>query len=260
MPQGGLARRASAIQQLRAQAQGSVLLLDSGNSLYTSGKPSATSDPSGGALPVEAMNAMKYDAMALGEMDLAASSEVIRARFGEAAFSILSANVGPAGSLPNVQPYLLRSIDGRRVAIIGVTGPIPAARLQTLGINLSVEDALEAVRRTVEEVHSQAEVIILLSNLPRTENLKLAREVAGLDVVIGAYGGEVVKPQTVEGPEGTVILCAAGAQGKSLGMLLVHFDAQGRVVTFTGQSYSLTPQYANDPEMVQIMAKYNVKP
>lgn len=260
MPQGGLARRASAIQQLRAQAQGSVLLLDSGNSLYTLGKPSATSDPSQGALPVEAMNAMQYDAMALGEMDLAASSEVIRARFGEAAFPILSANVGPAGALPNVQPFLLRSIDGRRVAIIGVTGPIPAARLQTLGISLSVEDALGAVRRTVEEVRSQAEVIILLSNLPRTENLKLAQEVAGLDVVIGAYGGETVNPQTVEGPEGSVILCAAGPQGKSLGMLLVHFDAQGRVVTFTGRSYALTPQFADDPAMVKIMEKYNVKP
>jgi len=259
VPQGGLARRASAIKQLRAQAQGSVLLLDSGNSLYAL-RASATTDPSRGALPVEAMNAMQYDAMALGEMDLAASSEVVRARFGEASFPILSANVGPAGALPNVQPYVLRSLDGHRVAVIGVTGDIPAARLQTLGISLTVESAQEAVRRAVEEVRSQAEVIILLSNLPRTENAKLAQEVAGLDVVIGAYGGETVKPQTVEGPEGTVILCAAGPQGKSLGMLTVHLDAQGRVVTFTGQSYSLTPQYADDPEMVQIMGKYKVKP
>ncbi|MGB9724575.1 MAG: hypothetical protein ACP5OO_07780 [Chloroflexia bacterium] len=260
MPQGGLARRASAVQQLRAQAQGEVLLLDSGNSLYTVARPSATTDPSGGALPVEAMNAMHYDAMALGEMDLAASAEVVRARFGEAAFPILSANVGPAGALPNVQPYILRSLDGHRVAIIGVTGAIPAARLKTLGISLTVEDALEAVRRTVEEVRPQADVIILLSNLPRTENVKLAQQVAGLDVVIGAYGGETVKPQTVEGPEGSVILCAAGPQGKSLGWLSVQLDAQGRVVTFTGQFYSLTPQYANDAEMVRIMDKYGVKP
>jgi 2',3'-cyclic-nucleotide 2'-phosphodiesterase (5'-nucleotidase family) len=56
-----LARRATAISQFREQAQGSVLVLDGGNSPLTS------------RLILEAMNAMEYDAAALGFMDMAST-------------------------------------------------------------------------------------------------------------------------------------------------------------------------------------------
>jgi len=259
VPKGGLARRANAIARFRQQAPGPVLVLDSGNSLFAL-KAGNTSDPSGGALPVASMNAMGYDAMALGERDLAAEPGIIRERFQEAAFPILSANVEPAGALPNVQPYLLRSLEGHSVAVIGLTAPAAAARAKALGLTLTVEDAATALRRTLGEVGGQAEVVIVLSNLDQTTNEALAQQVPGIDAIIGMAGGRQMDPKALAGPEGQVILHASYVQGEYLGFLTVGFDAQGRVAQFSGRALPLDPSYADDPEVAAMMRSYGVKP
>lgn len=259
MPKGGLARRATAIAQFRQQAQGPVLLLDSGNSLFAL-KQTNTSDPSQGALPVAAMNAMQYDALALGERDLAADVMVVQERFQEASFGILSANVGPAGVLPNVQPYLLRSLDGHNVAIIGVTTPAAAVRIKTLGLALTVEDAATALRQTLDEIGGQADVVIVLSNLEQQANEALAAKVPGLDAIIGVAGGRQMDVRALEGPAGRVVLHASYVQGEYLGFLTVGFDAQGRVAQFSGRVVALDPSYADDPEVAEMMRSHGVKP
>ncbi|MBN1484232.1 MAG: hypothetical protein JXA37_05875 [Chloroflexia bacterium] len=259
MPKGGLARRASAIEQFRQQAQGSVLVLDSGNSLFAT-NPTKTSDHSQGALPVAAMNAMGYDAMALGERDLAAKADLVGQRLQEAAFPILSANVGPEGVLPNLQPYLLLQTDGRSIAMIGATAGNARNRSEQLGLTLEVEKAFDAVQRTVEELRGQAEVIIVLSNLAAETNEKLAQEVAGIDAIIGVAGGRQMDPKAVAGPEGRVVLHASYVQGEYLGVLTLDLDEAGRVLSFEGRSEALAPQYADDPGMVEMMQEYEVNP
>jgi 2',3'-cyclic-nucleotide 2'-phosphodiesterase (5'-nucleotidase family) len=236
-----------------------VFVLDYGSSLFAD-VASSTTDKSQGALPIEAMNAMQYDAMALGEKDLAAAAEIVSTRFQEASFPILSVNISPTDALPNIQPYILRQAGGHTVAIIGVTHGSAANRSRMLGISLTVQSAVETVQSIVGELRPQADVIILLSNLDQKGNTLLAQQVAGLDAIIGVYGGGQVKPTVVAGPDGQVVLHAAGAQAKSLGILELQFDAQGHVVNFTGQVVDLTAQFANDPGLLQILQKYGVQP
>ncbi len=240
-----------------------MLLLDTGNSLFNaSGRPSATADPSQAVLPIEAMNLLGYDAMALGEQDLAAPLEVVQARLSEATFPFLSANLDPTGLLPNVQPYLLREVDGHTVALIGLTARLPEERIQTLGADpVFAGGALESVQKIVEEIGDQAEIIIVLSTLSQNSNALLAEGVAGLDAIIGIAGGGLVKPQVVVGPAGDqVVLHASGSQGKALGVLVLHFDAAGSVISFSGEQVDLNPQVADEPAMVRLMQKYGVRP
>jgi 2',3'-cyclic-nucleotide 2'-phosphodiesterase (5'-nucleotidase family) len=243
-----------------------VLLLDSGDSLFKRSEAAASTDSKQGALPIEAMNAMGYDAMALGVMDLAPVS-VVQARFQEADFPILSTNADLAGALPRlseqklVQPYLLRQMDGHTVAIIGATSEVARQRAQALGIALTVEDPVDAVRRTVEEVRDRADIIILLANLDQQINVLLAREVAGIDVIIGSYKSGQIRPATVEGPEGTVVLHASGVQGEYLGVLSLHFDAAGHIGSFEGFAEPLTlDKYADDPDIVRLIHQYATRP
>ncbi len=236
-----------------------MLVLDSGNSLFAL-RQTNTSDPSRGVLPVAAMNAMQYDALALGERELAADLAVVQQRYQEAAFPILSANVGPAGVLPNVQPYLLRSLEGHNVAVIGLTTPAAAGRIKTLGLALTVEDAAAALRRTLDEIGGRAEVVIVLSNLEQQTNEALAREVPGLAAIIGVAGGRQMDPKAIAGPEGRVVLHASYVQGEYLGFLTLGFDAQGRVVEFSGRAVPLDPSYVDDPAVAALMRSHGVKP
>ena len=260
MPKGGLARRASAIAGLRQDAQGTVLVLDSGDTLF--GHP-GTTDPADNqhdVLLVQGMNVMGYDAMALGTMDLA-PVPVVTARFEEADFPVLSANVGPDGALPNVQPYLLRQVEGHTIAIIGVMAQVAEQRAQAYEMDLTIEDPVDAGQRTVKEVRDRADIIILLGNLDPETNASLAREVAGIDAIIGLYKSGQVRASEIDGPEGTVVLQASGIQGEYLGVLSLHFDAAGRVASFTGQALPLTADsYADDPEMVRLMYEHATTP
>lgn len=259
MPKGGLARRATAIARYRTQAEGGLLLLDSGNSLIAP-KPTGTSDPSQGALPVAAMNHMGYDAMALGPKDLGPDREIVRKRFQEAAFPILAANVSPEGALPNVKPYLLRSVAGHWVAVVGLTDPKAAQRAQALGLALNVEEPEGALRRTLAALPAEVEVVVVLSNLDQASNERLAQAVPGVDLIIGVSGGRQMDPKTIAGAEGQVVLHACYVQGEYLGVLTVQFDASGHVAGFSGRCQALDPQYADDAQIAELMQRYGVRP
>mgnify|MGYP000264153671 CR=1 FL=1 len=100
-----------------------VLVLDAGDSLLRDRAPGLTSQ---GKSSVHLMNMMGYDAMALGAGDLALLGvEGIRQRMQEARFPFLSANavLTETGALL-AQPYLIREVEGRRIAVIGLTDPV----------------------------------------------------------------------------------------------------------------------------------------
>ena len=232
-----------------------MLVLDAGNVLFGQ----AASNKSQGAIQIRAMNLMGYDAMAVGEGDLAATAEVLRERLGEADFAVLSANLGPADQLP-LAPYVLKTLDGHTAAIIGATAPNAATRTQP-GIKLTVEPPLQAISRTVAGLRGQADVIVILSNLTVKENEELAARVPGIDVIVGAHDSAArMGSRTVAGPDGSVVIAVTYRQGQYLSVLTVRLDDAGRVVNFTGQDQVLTDKYANDPAMVELLGEYGITP
>lgn len=257
---GGVARRATAIRQWREREQEPVVLLDSGDSLFHGGQFASVPDPDQGALLVEMMNVMGYDAIALGERELYAPLVAVQTRLQEIQFPILSANVDAAGVLTHVQPYLLREVGGHPVAIVGVTSMVAAQRLEALGLDLTVQEPIAAVGRAVDEAGKQADIIILLSNVDRSVAKALAQGVPGIDAIIGLSGGGQLDPVAIPGAEGQVVLHASGVQGEYLGMLTLFFDAQGQVTSFEGRLLALTDRYPDDPQVVEIIRRYASKP
>jgi 5'-nucleotidase/UDP-sugar diphosphatase len=258
-----LARRATAIAELKEQNE-HVLLLDSGESLFRGGYSIESDNPKQGALIVAAMNALGYDAMALGERDLGAPFSTIQARLEEAGFPIVSANVRRSvaqgkDALPNLQPYLLRQIGGHTVAIVGATSETAGRRLEALGLDVP-RDVLTAVGQAVKEAQRRADVVVVLSNLEQSEVEALVQAVPGIDAIIGVYRGGQLAPVALTGAEGQVVFQASGRQGEHLGVLTLHLDAQGQVTGFEGRPLALTDAYADDPEMLQLMREYASEP
>ncbi|MBN1137850.1 MAG: hypothetical protein JXM73_14775 [Anaerolineae bacterium] len=250
-----MARRATAIAQLR-QEHTNVLLLDSGDTLFSGGDPNAPENPDRGAWVIEAMNAMGYDAMAVGDWELNASLATVRARFEQAQFPILSANVQLEDMLPGVQPYILYQVGGHTIALIGVTSPQVGQWLVDLGLESAVQDPVEAVRQVVDKLAPSADIVILLSNLDRTETEALARAVPGIDAMIGIYAGVQREPLAMAGAPGQVVLHASGMAGEYLGLLTLQFDAQGQLMDFEGRAVALTDRYADDPQIVEMIRRY----
>jgi len=246
-----LARRATAIKQERARNDGIVLLLDAGNALLGQW----VSVRSAGRVMVEAMNAMGYDALALGEYDLAAGLEVIKQREKDASFPLLSANLVTVGDdRPIVRPYVILERDGTSFGILGLTEPGTREVLEKLD-GATLLDPVGVARQYVSELRGKVDVLIVLSNLGLEEDEALAAAVAGIDIIIGGNSRRLMKePERV----GNTLIVQQGYKGEWLGRLQVTYDADRQPVSFAAEAVALTDSFGDDQEMSALVGKWKV--
>lgn len=244
-----MARRATAIKQERAQGEGIVLLLDAGNALLGQW----VSIRSAGRVMVEAMNAMGYDALALGEYDLAAGLGVVKQREKEASFPFLSANLVTVGDdQPIVRPYVILERDGASFGILGLTEPGTREVLEKLD-EATLLDPVEVARQYVSELRGKVDVLIVLSNLGLEEDKALAAAVAGIDIIIGGNSRRLMKePERV----GNTLIVQQGYKGEWLGRLQVTYDADRQPVSFAAEAVALTDSFGDDQEMSALVKKW----
>ena len=244
-----MARRATAIDNQRA-ANANVLLVDSGSTLLGDDLANRTQ----GKIVMEAMSKLGYAAMAVGASDLAQGREVLLARAKEATFPVVSANLLDAASqqllLP---PYAIVEMEGRKIAIVGLTSPDEMRADQQL--DLTVGDPMAAARSTIAELKDRASVVIVLSRLDSDLNRRLASEVPGVAAVVGgrAYmpdGRVWVAPET-----GTVVV-NPGSRGEHLGVLRLHLDGQGKPMSATWEPIRLSNAIAADPDLQALVDRY----
>lgn len=232
-----MARRATVLTNERASSP-NLLLLDAGNSLF--GQPVA--DDSRGKIPIAAMNLMGYSAMTLGQAELQAGGAVLRERASEARFPFLGANL-PA-DLP-AKPYVLVNIGARDIAILGLvnaeTPLIPA-----VGGSIAVGDPLEATRKYVPTLRQRVAIVIVLSNLGKELDQRLAREVPGITAIVGGHDREFLQPPL---QAGQVVIAQAGFNGEGLGLLKLDIDQTGNVTVSRGEIRYLRSDIPDDPAM-----------
>ena len=237
------------------QTSSHLLLLDAGDSLF--GDRFLGQQTQGKGI-VEAMNLLGYDAMALGGGDMRLGLDTLRQRMAEAEFPFLSANLVLSGTETLfAEPYTIKEMGDHRVAIIGLTEPGAADAVQGAVVVL---DPIEAARRYVAEVSSKASIIIVLSHIGVEEDMKLAGEVEGIDLIVSGAGqvllGQAVQNETT----GTLIFQAEvpspGHAGRMIGAAKLQIDGRGKVESHQWSVVPLTPDFADDPEMRALLSHY----
>mgnify|MGYP001041144057 CR=1 FL=1 len=244
-----MARRATAIKQERAQNEGIVLVLDAGNALL--GQSESVTSP--GQLMVQAMNAMGYDAMALGEYDLAGGLAVVKECEERARFPFLAANLVTTGDNQLiVRPYVVLARGGAHFGILGLTDP---GAKEVLGEHsgATVLDPLQVASHYVPELRAKVDVLIVLSSLGLEGDKALAAAVPGIDIIIGGTSHTLMnKPERV----GNTLIVQQGYSGEWLGRLEVTYDAGGQPVRFTEEVMTLTDDFPDDQEIAALVEKW----
>jgi len=249
VPKGGVARRATKIKGIREQAEHPVLLVDAGSTLF--GQMLALQ--SEGRVIIEAMNAMGYDAMAVGELDLAKGVDTLIARAGEARFPLLSCNlVSAQEQKPLLKPYALLERGGVRFGILGVTEP---QALDAPGVRevAQVLDPVTSIQKYLPEVKKQSDVLIVLSHLGVEEDRALAQAVPEIDLIVG---GRSKRLMSVPDIVGSTVITQMGYDGEWLGRLDMTLDSQGQVRDPQSAVIELGPDVAEDAELKALVASY----
>ncbi len=247
---GGLGRLAGAVALARKGAK-DALLLDAGDLLGDS----MIADLTEGKAMVEALNHLKYDALAIGNHEPDFGMAVLRRRVREAAFAVLAANlVERKGGGPFARPYVVRKAGGVAVGILGLAYPKTARTTGAKNVaDVEFQDPVPAVKRYLPRMRADgAELAVVLSHLGLGGDKLLARAVEGIDVIVGGHShNRMAKAERVGG----TLIVQAGAHGSDLGRLDLTVE-RGKVV---GHARTLVPldhaKVEADPDAERLLGR-----
>ncbi|MBI5688364.1 MAG: bifunctional metallophosphatase/5'-nucleotidase [Verrucomicrobia bacterium] len=231
---GGLARCATAIQRIRAETP-NCLLVDNGDTL----QGTAASFMSGGLMMIRAMNQLRYDAWVLGNHDFDWGAGKL-ARCVEASQApVLAANLrcdptAPKTIADKVRPFVVKEVDGVRVALLGLTTPgVPNWSRPRLIRGMKFEPSVEALQRVLPELkHQKPDIIVLAAhqghrNSPddhANEIFSITSWFPELAAIIGGHTHRVMPELMLR----DVLYSQAGHWGSSLGRLDFVYDTDQR--------------------------------
>jgi 2',3'-cyclic-nucleotide 2'-phosphodiesterase/3'-nucleotidase len=163
----GLAAVATLVEEVRRETP-HVLLVDCGDTIQGSALESVhqvavRSDQTSAPDPMmTAMNAMAYDAMVVGNHEFNFGLRNLAAARGAARFPWLSANTQTDGRVPPFAPYLLKTVGGVKVAVVGITtSAIPQWEKPEQIDGLSWLDPVEGVRRALAALDKEKPDVVL---------------------------------------------------------------------------------------------------
>ncbi|MER2600370.1 MAG: 5'-nucleotidase C-terminal domain-containing protein [Caldilineales bacterium] len=253
--QGGVARRYTAIQQVRAEG-GNVLLVDAG-------------DPFQGTLffnywqgleEAHFMNALGYQAMAIGNHEFDSGPSALSRFIDAANFPVLSANIDASAQVSltgQIEPYTVITVTGEPVGVFGLTTE-DTPFISSPGPDVIFEDAVQTAQQMVAELQGMGiNKIVLLSHLGYLPDQALAAAVPGIDVIVGGHSHTPLGSMPgAQGPYPTVVNSAANVPtlivsawewGRYLGRLDVTFNAAGMVTAYQGNPIFINSSIAEDP-------------
>lgn len=220
---GGVSRRYTVIEKFR-NAKAPVLLLDAGD--FAQG--SLFFNIYKGSPDVDFYNEMAYDAVALGNHEFDKGEELISSLLKNASFPFLSANTQVTENSPLYslyKPYIIREFNGLKVGIIGVTTP-STRNISNPAKDTRFNDPVEAVNHIVDEIDDQTDLIVVLSHLGLENDILLAENTSGVDVIVGGHSHTFLEVPVAANNENNelVLIVQAGENGKYLGNILLTVE------------------------------------
>jgi len=274
----GLAKIATLIQQARAE-QPNTLLLDSGDTIqgtplayYFSRKEASKPNPT-----VAVMNALRYDAMAVGNHEFNFGLDVLLKAKSEAKFPWLAANIeGPASGNEHFASYIIKDVAGVKVGIVGfITPGVPRWEIPAHYRGYSFQQIVDAARRVIPEVRAKADLVVVIAHSglerdPQTGEVRsgdqipgenaiwsLAEAAPGIDVILYGHSHQEMPEKVVNG----VLLTQARNWGQSLARadVTMERDAAGkwRVVSKKSTTIPVTDATEPDPEILALAKPYH---
>ena len=246
-PDGGIARRATLLKQLKKDYP-DALVLDSG-SFFAGGLMDEYTqdielDKQRSMVNLKAMELMQYDAVTLGEDEFNFGREFLQENINKTHLTFLSSNI----QSDKVLPYLIKEVRGVKVGIVGVTNPSAA---QKAG-GLKFSEPKTAVAETVAILRKNGvNIIVLLSHLGGSVDLDLINSIKGIDVLIGGRG--VGKEEPFSKIDETLVLRPSW-EGRRLGKVSLKVE-DNRVIAYKVDELRLSDKIPDDPAILSILPR-----
>jgi 5'-nucleotidase / UDP-sugar diphosphatase len=222
---GGFLNLTRVVDSLRAVVKeygDACLVLDGGDEF----QGTLVSTITKGKSAYELLNLIKPDAVAIGNHEFDYGWPNLRYLLRTTAhFPIVNANITTEAGMPIAKQYLIKSVGGLRVGIIGLT--LESLASSTLPENtngLTIRRYDEVLPKLLKEVHAQSvDLVILLTHIGVEADSLLAAKYPRIGIIVGGHSHTpLFEPIRV----GHTLIVQAGSKGRWVGEADLDIDSE----------------------------------
>jgi len=246
-PKGGLARRAAIIDSLEDQ-ETPFLHLELGDFA----KLDAVSGDYETRFVWKMLEKTKVAAVSPGPRELTLWS-TFRDLRDQRKIPVISSNVTvtEGRTSPVGEDYRIFDVQGLRVAVFSLLGPQALADARPpAGVVFRAADPMQTASALVPRLRSQADVVVLMSQMASSDTDRLLAAVPGIDVAL--YG---LRPawEPMARRVGATLCNETGARGQYVGRLALIVDPSGKIIDYGSQNVPLDNHVLEDKDVAQLV-------
>lgn len=229
-----------------------VFLVSAGDNY--SGNPEISQYKGRHCTMTDLMNRCGFDACALANHEFDAGQEQLANRMRQAKFPFLCCNIDASGGgIPQPKAYDILKAGKCKVALIGVVQR-DAKGFPTSDISnfegLSFSDGIEKMKEYAW-LKDEYVVLVALSHLGIKDDIRLAKEMPQLDLIVGGHSH--IKVDSVLIVNGVQIV-QAGSKLEYIGMTRLHVE-KGNVIFRKDTLLKLSSVQGVDPKILKMVRK-----
>lgn len=195
---------------------------------------------------------MRYDFATFGNHEFDEGCKALSDYAKKADFPFLVANLKPSPGCPlsmnSISPFTVIDGPDAKIGIIGLANPDVVNQSKACKDTKFV-DHVEAVKDSVKALQARkVNIIIVLSHLGLPFDEELARNVSGVDLIVGGHTHDYIGPGSPLGPYPIVekspsgkpaLIVTTSGEAKFLGHLEVSFNKEGIPTSWNGEPVRL---------------------
>lgn len=252
---GGISRIATLLQQIKQETTTPVIVVSSGDDLM--GKYFQHFK---GKAIFKLMDLAGYDILALGNHEFDKGAAVLAQALGEVDITALCSDLLVTGTAMEdyCLPYSIHERQGLTVGFFSLmTKDFPVV---TMGNNIRQNsDHIEVAQNMVHLLQQQgAQVIIALTHIGSKEDLQLAQDVTGIDIIFGGHSHDY---QSDLQRVGNTLIVNGGEKGTALVRLDIPLDDHNNIIPSAATStlIPITATIKPNAEMTALLHHYKTK-
>ena len=247
-PVGGYARVATIVKQIRAESQGRLLFCDCGDTMH--GTYPALDTQGQALIPI--LNSLGLDAMT-AHWEFAYGPKIFNQRVAELNYPMLANNVyDKETNMLVYQSYIIKEVGGLRIGLVGIASNIvdktmPPSYSEGIYFSLGKDELPPII--DVLCTQEKVDLVVLVSHLGFSQEIKLLSEVHGIDVCLSGHThNRLYKPVL----NGRTIVIQSGCHGSFLGRLDLKMDG-GQIVDYHHRLIEVEAAIQPDPEVDELI-------
>lgn len=251
-PAGGYARIATIFNEIKEQSKNN-LILDCGDTIH--GTYPIVKSKGMDLIPI--LNNLEFDAMT-AHWEFAYGPEQFIKLVKKLNYPMLAINCYHKSNNKLVfDPWMIKDVHGLRIGIIGIAATIvdkvmPPSHSEGLYFTLGNQELPFYIEKLRNE--EKVDLIVVISHLGFPQEIKLAREVKGIDVLLSAHThNRLYKPVLIN----KTIIIQSGCHGSFVGKLDLYITSKN--TKFKHQLISVEKSFKTDP-VIEDLVKSSIDP